>query len=136
MPPKDKKSIISSIKSLVNRAKPTLLLVLVTTSLSLAACGTTQGLFSPDDLYPQSLMSCAPEPAVPPRPISTSGVPVPRPESEKAGYIKDLRGAGQDCRDDVGAIAERKALYKAQYEKENFGAGERLWRGLTGKSKK
>lgn len=58
----------------------------------------------------------------------------PRSERTKADYVKALHDSGADCRDTVGSWAERRDKYAKQYEKENFNAGERVWRKLTRKA--
>lgn len=82
--------------------------------------------FTPDDLYPPTLMVCAPEPAVPARPNATA----PRDDTAKATYVTDLRGAWADCSDDVSGIKDRKARYAEQYDQANKGAISKFFSGL------
>ncbi|AXQ68683.1 Rz-like spanin [Caulobacter phage CcrPW] len=46
----------------------------------------------------------------------------------KATYVNDLRAAGADCRDTVGATAQRKADYKKQYDAATAPAWKKLFK--------
>jgi hypothetical protein len=78
----------------------------------LTGCVTDSGLIPPDTLYPDALTTCAPDPAVPPRPADGS----PRSDKDKATYMSQLHTAGQDCRDTVAETAQRKRLYQQQFD--------------------
>lgn len=69
------------------------------------------------------------EPAVPPRPAPG----VARTDPDKAAYTDGLHTAWGDCYDTVGATKERKAAYKAQYDKATKSTVDRVFGGLFGK---
>lgn len=96
---------------------------------SLSACSTPRNhLLSPDSLYPVELTVCAPDPAVPPRPApGPDGKPAPRDDKAKGEYIKDLHDAGQDCRDKVTGVKERRDLYVQQYNANQGNLWQRTW---------
>ncbi|ARB14321.1 putative outer membrane spanin component [Caulobacter phage Ccr5] len=127
MPRLAKSSTRSSTSSRVIKA--VLLPSLVMLSLTLAACQTVPVGFSPDDLYPKELRTCAPAPQVPPRPAPGA----PRPEDVQAGYVKDDHLAGADCRDKVESWNERAVKYEAQYKAMNAGPVGKFFGKLKGK---
>lgn len=100
----------------------------VVAALALSACSTTVGLIPADDLYPQALTTCAPEPAVPARPADGK----PRSDAAKAGYVKNLHSAYEDCHDTVDSWGERRTLYSKQFDQANSkGFFTRAWDTIT-----
>ncbi|AFU86585.1 Rz-like spanin [Caulobacter phage CcrRogue] len=127
MPRLAKSSTPSSTSS--RAIKAFLIPALLLLSLSLTACQSLPVGFSPDDLYPKELRTCAPSPAVPPRPAPGA----PRSEDAQAGYVKDDHLAGADCRDKVESWNERAVKYEAQYKAMNAGPAGKLLAKFKGK---
>lgn len=97
-------------------------------SLILTGCTTvTPSMIAPEDLYPKALTTCADEPNVPARPAAGK----PRSDTDHATYLKNMRDAYLDCHDTVGGWADRRARYVKQYEHQQYGYIERVWRSVT-----
>jgi hypothetical protein len=96
----------------------------------LTGCTSTTGMIEPEHLYPKVLTTCADSPSVPARPAPGQA----RPDTDKAKYLKALRGAWADCHDTVDGWAELRHKYVQQYEHQNYGYFERVWRAVTDKS--
>lgn len=86
------------------------------------ASGPTS-LLSPDSLYPTAITTCKDEPVVPERPAAGEA----RDPAAKAEYTASLHDSWADCHDTVGATAQRKADYAAQFQT----ATEPAWKKLV-----